>query len=141
MIILSVSANLNSNQFLNLLDENFEKNNFYNICTIKSTDRDNFKIYEYHSKNCFKNIFSSICKNNNSKIQFQVMTILKRDENNFNMGINSFLNDSYEGKINIKTIKGNQNNVIKAITKILNSYCLYVEKIQIIKQSKCLFKI
>ena len=140
MIILSVSANLNSNQFLNLLNENFEKNNFYNICTIKNTDRDNFKIYEYHSKNCFKNIFSSICKNNNSKIQFQVMTILKRDENNFNMGINSFLNDSYERKITIKTIKGNQNNVIKAIIKILNSYCLYVEKIQIIKQSKCFLK-
>ena len=140
MIILSVSANLNSNQFLNLLNENFEKNNFYNICTIKNTDRDNFKIYEYHSKNCFKNIFSSICKNNNSKIQFQVMTILKRDENNFNMGINSFLNDSYERKITIKTIKGNQDNVIKSIIKILNSYCLYVEKIQIIKQSKCFLK-
>ena len=140
MIILSVSANLNSNQFLNLLNENFEKNNFYNICTIKNTDRDNFKIYEYHSKNCFKNIFSTICKNNNSKIQFQVMTILKRDENNFNMGINSFLNDSYERKITIKTIKGNQNNVIKSIIKILNNYCLYVEKIQIIKQSKCFLK-
>ena len=140
MIILSVSANLNSNQFLNLLNENFEKNNFYNICTIKNTDRDNFKIYEYQSKNCFKNIFSTICKNNNSKIQFQVMTILKRDENNFNMGINSFLNDSYERKITIKTIKGNQNNVIKSIIKILNNYCLYVEKIQIIKQSKCFLK-
>ena len=141
MIIMCVSANLNSNQFLDLINDNFEKNNFINICTLKNTEKDNIKIYEYHSKNCINNLFSKIiCKNKKSIPQFQVMTNLKRDENNFDMGINSFLNDIYERKISIKTIKGNEKKVIKAIIKFLKNYCLNVEKIQIIKQSKCFLK-
>ena len=141
MIIMCVSANLNSNQFLNLINENFEKNNFYNICTLKNTERDNIKVYEYHSKNCINNLFSKVsCKNKNSIPQFQVMSILKRDENNFDMGINSYLNDIYERKISIKTIRGNEKKVIKIIIKFLKNYCLNVEKIKIIKQSKCFLK-
>ena len=68
------------------------------------------------------------------------MTILKRDENNFEMGINSFLNDVYERRISIKTIKGNQKKAILSIVKFLKSYCLGVDKIQILKQSKCFLK-
>ena len=39
MVIMSVSANLNSKQFLDLIDENFVKNNYINVCTIKDTDK------------------------------------------------------------------------------------------------------
>ena len=138
MIIISVSVHLNSNQFLNLINDHFEKINYVNSFTIKNTERDNIRIYEYHTKNCINNIFSNfICKNKNSKIQFYIMTLLKRDLNNFNMGINSFLNDTYERRISIKTIQGNQKDVIKTIIKFLKNYCLDVEKIKIIKQSKC----
>ena len=141
MVIMSVSANLNSNQFLDLINENFNKMNFINACTIKETDMDNIRVYEYHSKNCINNFFSNIfCKNKKPKAQFQVISILKRDENNFNMGINTFLNDTYERKISIKTIRGNQKYVIETILKFLKNYCLKVEKIQIIKQSKCFLK-
>ena len=141
MIIMSVSVNLNSKQFLNLINENFEKNNYFNICTIKDTERVNIRVYEYHSKNCITNLCSKfLCRNQNSINQFQVSTILKRDENNFEMGINSFLNDIYERKISIKTIRGNQKKVIISIVKFLKSYCLSVDKIQILKQSKCFLK-
>ena len=141
MVIMSVSANLNSSQFLNLINENFNKMNYINACTIKETDMDNIRVYEYHSKNCINNFCSKIfCKNKKPKAQFQVISILKRDENNFNMGINTFLNDTYERNISIKTIRGNQKYVIGIILKFLKNYCLKVEKIQIIKQSKCFLK-
>ena len=139
---MSFSANLNSNQVLNLINKNFESNNFRNVYTIKNTERDNVRVYEYHSNNCICNLFSKLicCKHKNSNLQFQAMTVLKRDENNFNSGINSFLNDIYERKISIKTIKGNEKSAIKAIVKFLKSYCLNLEKVKIIKQSKCFLK-
>ena len=141
MIIISVSVNLNSNQFLDLINENFGKYNYKKICTIKDSELENIRVYEFHSKNCINNIFSKIfCKNKNSINQFQIITTLKRDENNFNRGINSFLNDIYERKISIKTIKGNQENAIKAIVLILKYFCLSVDRIQVIKQSKCFLK-
>ena len=141
MIIISVSVNLNSNQFLDLINENFGKYNYKKIYTIKDSELENIRVYEFHSKNCINNIFSKIfCKNKNSINQFQIITTLKRDENNFNRGINSFLNDIYERKISIKTIKGNQENAIKAIVLILKYFCLSVDRIQVIKQSKCFLK-
>ena len=140
MVIMSVSAHLNSNQFLNLINQNLEKYNYRNICTIKETEMDNIRVYEYHSKNCISSCFSNIFCRNKAKSQFQVIAQLKRDENNFNMGMNSFLNDTYERKISIKTIKGSQKNSINIILKFLKNYCLGVEKIQIIKQSKCFLK-
>ena len=141
MIIINVSTNLNSNEFLNLINENFEKNNFNNICTIKETENDNIKVYEYHRKNCLNNLFSKlICKNKNSISQFQVMTELKIDEKNFDKKSNSSSNDLYERKVSIKTIKGIQKNSIKAIIQILKDFCVDVDKIQIIKQSKCFLK-
>lgn len=141
MIIINVSTNLNSNEFLSLINENFEKNNFNNICTIKETENDNIKVYEYHTKNCFNNLFRKlICKNKNSISQFQVMTELKIDEKNFDKKSNSSSNDLYERKISIKTIKGIQKNSIKTIIQILKNFCVDVDKIQIIKQSKCFLK-
>ena len=139
MILMSVSAYLNSQQFLNLINENFEKYNYKNICTLKDTERDNIRIYEYQP-NCICNIFSNLfCKKNNIN-QFHIYTTLKLDENNFSTGINSFLNDMYERKIAIKTIRGTQKNVVKDIIQFLRSFCVGVDKIQIIKQSKCFLK-
>ena len=141
VVLMSVSANLNSNQFLNLIDESFEKHNYQNISTLRDTERDNIRIYEYKSKNCIYNLYSKMCcKSKNSINQFQIFTTLKRDENNFNMGINSFLNDIYERKISIKTIRGTQKSAIKDIVQFLKDYCLGVDRIQIIKQSKCFLK-
>ena len=140
MVIFSVCANVNSNQFLDLINENFEKFNYHNICTIKSTERDNIRVYEYKSKNCLNNLFNKICKNENNINKLQVLSILKRDENNFDMGINSLLNDTYERKISIKTIKGNPQNSIKIIVKFLRNFSVNIEKIKIIKQSKCFLR-
>ena len=140
MVIFSVCANVNSNQFLDLINENFEKFSYHNICTIKNTERDNIRIYEYQTKNCLNNLFNKICKNKNSINRLQVLSILKRDENNFDTGINSLLNDTYERKISIKTIKGDQQNSVKIIVKFLRNFCVNVEKIKIIKQSKCFLR-
>ena len=140
MVIFSVCANVNSNQFLDLINENFEKFSYHNICTIKNTERDNIRVYEYQTKNCLNNLFNKICKNKNSINRLQVLSILKRDENNFDTGINSLLNDTYERKISIKTIKGDQQNSVKIIVKFLRNFCVNVEKIKIIKQSKCFLR-
>ena len=51
-----------------------------------------------------------------------------------------FLNDIYERKITIKTIRGTQKSTIKSIVQFLKDYCKGVDKIQIIKQSKCFLK-
>ena len=140
MIIISVCANVNSNQFLNLLNDNFEKFKYHNICTIKNTERDNISIYEYNNKNCLSNFFNKICKSKDGINRLQVLSILKRDENNFDTGINSLLNDTYERKISIKTIKGNPQNSINIIVKFLRNFCINVEKIKVIKQSKCFLR-
>ena len=141
MILMSISANLNSNQFLNLINENFEKNNYKNICTIKDTENDNIRIYEYKSKNCIYDLFNNIrCKNKKSINQFYIFTTLKRNENYIDKGINTFLNNIYERKLTIKTIRGTQKSTIKAIVQFLKDYCKGVDKIQIIKQSKCFLK-
>ena len=140
MIIISVCANVNSNQFLNLLNENFEKFKYHNICTIKNTERDNISIYEFKNKNCLSNLINKICKNKDAVNRLQVLSILKRDENNFDTGINSLLNDTYERKISIKTIKGNPQNSINIIVKFLRNFCINAEKIKIIKQSKCFLR-
>ena len=131
---------INSNQFLDLINENFEKFNYHNICTIKDTEKDNIRVYEYQSKNCLHNLISKICKSDKNINKLQVLSILKRDENNFDTGINYLLNDTYERKISIKTIKGNPLNSIKIIVKFLRNFCVHIEKIKIIKQSKCFLR-
>ena len=139
MVLMSVSAYLNSNQFLNLINENFEKYNYKNIYTFKNTERDNIRIYEYQP-NCICGLFSHIfCQKKNIN-QFHVYTTLKINDNSFSTGINTFLNDMYERKIAIKTIRGTQKNAMKGIIQFLKSYCVGVDKIQIIKQSKCFLK-
>jgi hypothetical protein len=140
MVIISVSANLNSKQFLDLINENFEKFSYKNICTIKDTERDNIRVYEYYNKNCLHNFFSKICKDKNSSNKLQVISLLKRDENNFDTGINSILNDAYERKISIKTIKGNPQTSMKIIVKFLRNFSINAEKIKVIKQSKCFLR-
>ena len=140
MVIISISANVNSNQFLNLINENFEKFSYHNICTIKNSDRDNIRVYEYQSKNCLHNLFSKICKNKNGINILQVLSILKPDENNFDSGIKSLLNDTYERKISIKTIKGSPQNSVNIIIKFLRNFCIHAEKIKVIKQSKCFLR-
>ena len=141
MIMISVSVNLNSNGFINLVGSTFDKLEYRNICTIKSNLRDNINIYEYSPKNIFERIF--FCLTNKKtfiKNIFQVITILKKDENNFSNGLNYYLNDNYERKISIKTVKGSEKNIIKFIIKFLKLFSSYVNKIKIIKQSKCFSK-
>ena len=141
MIILSVSANLNSFQFLMSINQTFNKYNYTNISTIKDTEFDNLRIYEYKPKNCF-NYISEVFKTKGKCIynQFHVYSILKRDENNFSGGINTVLNDSYERKIAIKSIKGIESNIINFIIQFLKSFCQNIDRIKVIKQSNCFYK-
>ena len=141
MIILSVSANLNSFQFLMLINQTFNKFNYVNISTIKDTEFDNLRIYEYKPKNCF-NYITEIFKTKGKCIynQFHVYSSLKRDENNFTGGINSVLKDSYERKIAIKSIKGVESNLVNFLIRFLKSFCQNIERIKIIKQSNCFDK-
>ena len=141
MIILSVSVNLNSFQFLMLINQTFKKFNYVNISTIKDTEFDNLRIYEYKPKNCF-NYITEIFKTKGKCIynQFHVYSSLKRDENNFTGGINSVLKDSYERKIAIKSIKGVESNLVNFLIRFLKSFCQNIERIKIIKQSNCFDK-
>ena len=141
MIMICVSVNLNSNGFMDLIGKTFYKLNYRNICTIKSNLHDNINIYEYNPKNIFEGIL--YCLSNKKvfiKNIFQVITILKRDENNFKSGLTYYLNDNYERKIAIKTIRGNEKNVINFIIKYLKLFSASVNKIKVIKQSKCFLK-
>ena len=141
MIIISLSANVNSFQFLMLINQAFNKYNYVNISTIKDTEYDNLRIYEYKPKNCI-NYITEICKTKGKCIynQFYIYSTLKRDENNFSCGINTVLKDSYERKIAIKSIKGIESNIIDFLIKFLKTLCQNVERIKIIKQSNCFNK-
>jgi hypothetical protein len=102
---------------------------------------ENIRIYKYIHKNCISGIFSKLlCQHDNYMTQFQVVTLLKRDENHISLGMNSFLNDIFEKKISIKTIKGSQKGAINGILQFLKLFCLGIDKVQIIKQSKCFLK-
>ena len=81
-----------------------------------------------------------LLKNKYVKNEFQVLAILKSDENNFTKGINTFLNDVNERKISIKSIKGNEKSIIQFIINFLSIFCLSINKVKITKQSKCLLK-
>ena len=139
MVIITVSVNLNRNQFLELIKNLFIKMKYKLICNIKNTEYENINIFEYHPKNCCENI-KFICKKKFIRNQFQILTILKSNENNFNTGINTFLNDINERKISIKAIKGNEQSIIQFIIDFLQKFSVSMNKIKIIKQSKCLLK-
>ena len=142
MISLSVSTNMNSKQFLELISNSFEKYKYIDIATIKNTDYENIKIFEYDPENCFDYI-NNFFKSKGKLIfnQFQVSAILKRDENNFHSGINTFLNDIYERKICIKSIKGEESHIKNFIINYLKHFCLSIDHVKIIKQSDCFLKL
>ena len=139
LIIMNVSANLNRNQFLEVINNIFLKLNYKLICNIKDTEFENINVYEYKPKNCCEN-FKYLFKNKYIKNEFQVFVVLKNDENNFTTGINTFLNDINERRISIKTIKGNEQSIIQFFINFLSKFCLSINKIKLIKQSKCLLK-
>ena len=139
MVIITVSVNLNKNQFLKLIENIIIKMKYKLICNIKDTEYENVNIFEYHPKNCCENL-KYIFKRKFIRNQIQVLTILKTNENNFNTGISSFLNDTSERKLSIKAIKGNEQNLIQFIINFLQKFCISMNKIKVIKQSKCLLK-
>ena len=139
MVIITVSVNLNKNQFLKLIENIIIKMKYKLICNIKDTEYENINIFEYHPKNCCENL-KYIFKRKFIRNQIQVLTILKTNENNFNTGISSFLNDTSERKLSIKAIKGNEQNLIQFIINFLQKFCISMNKIKVIKQSKCLLK-
>jgi len=139
LVIMSVSANLNKNQFLELIKNIFIKLNYKLICNIKDSEFENLNVYEYKPKNFCENMKFCL-KNKYIKNEFQVLVILKSDENNFSTGVNTFLNDVNERKISIKSIRGNEQSIIQFFINFLSKLCLSINKIKFIKQSKCLLK-
>ena len=139
MVIITVSVNLNKNQFLKLIENIIIKMKYKLICNIKDTEYESVNIFEYHPKKCCENL-KYIFKRKFIRNQIQVFTILKTNENNFNTGISSFLNDTSERKLSIKAIKGNEQNLIQFIINFLQKFCISMNKIKVIKQSKCLLK-
>ena len=141
MIVISVSVNLNSISFMDLVDSTFAKLKYRNICNIKSSLNENINIYEYNPKNFIeKTVYCLSNRRAFIKNMFQVVVLLKKDDNNFSSGLNYFLNDTYERKIQIKTIKGREKNVINFIIKFLKLFSSSINKIKIIKQSKIFYK-
>ena len=111
MIVLSISVNMNTNDFMKLIKDNFIKLNYKNIMNVKSTLYDNVDIYEYNTHNVFQQMVYCLF-NDKAFIRsvYQVTTILQKDENNFTHGLNYFLNDNKERKLAIKSIKGTEKN-------------------------------
>ena len=141
MIVMSISVNLNTNDFMKLVHDTFIKLNYKNVMNVKSTLYDNINIYEYNTNNVFKKMVYCLFNDKTFKRNvFQVSTVLQKDENNFISGLNYFLNDNNEKKLAIKTIKGNEKNIIAFMIKYLKLIAGSVNKIKIIKQSKILFK-
>ena len=138
LVIISLSANLNKTQFLDLIKNIFLKLKYRLVCNIKDTEYENVNIFEYLPK-CCENL-KYLLKKKYIKNQFQVLSILKNNENNFSAGINTFLNDINERKLSIKSIKGNEQNIIQFIINFLQKFCVSMNKIKIVKQSKCLLK-
>ena len=141
MIVMSISVNLNTNDFMKLVHDTFIKLNYKNVMNVKNTLYDNINIYEYNTNNVFKKMVYCLFNDKTFKRNvFQVSTVLQKDENNFTSGLNYFLNDNNEKKLAIKTIKGNEKNIIAFMIKYLKLIAGSVNKIKIIKQSKILFK-
>ena len=141
MIVLSISVNLNTKDFLKLIQDNFTKLNYKHISNVRNTLYDSINIYEYSTNNILKKIaYCLFSEKAFVKNVFQVGVVLQKDENNFTNGLNYFLNDNNERKLSIKTIKGNEKNIISFILKYLKAIACYMNKIKIIKQSKSLYK-
>ena len=141
MIIISVSVNMNSYQFLILINQTFNKFNYENITTLRENEFENLRIYQYVPKN-FCDYISELFNTKGKCIrnQFHVYSSLKRDENNFSSGLSQILKDSYERKISIKSVKGLESNIIKFMIQFLKTLCHSIDRIKIIKQSDCFNK-
>ena len=141
MIIISVSVNVNSYQFLMLINQTFNKFNYQNISTLRENEFENLRIYQYIPKN-FCDYISELFNTKGKCIrnQFHVYSSLKRDENNFSSGISQILKDNYERKISIKSVKGLESNIIKFMIQFLKTLCHSIDRIKIIKQSECFNK-
>ena len=137
-IIVNFVANFNSNQLIEKIEKFMSDINFILICHIKENQFENVSAYEYKENNCFKNIINNCFKKNkeNNIQQFHITIILKRDENDFSSGVNSFVHDKYERTLLIRTIKGNEKESSEKIFKILKHFSLLVSKIKIIQKSK-----
>jgi hypothetical protein len=141
MILVSVSVNLSSRDFMKLIETTFTKLNYRNICNIKSNPLNNINIYEYNPKNIMERIaYCMAGKRTFIKSIFQVIVMLKKDDNNFTSGLNYYLNDNYERKITIKTVRGSEKNVTSFMLKYLKLISSSVNKIKVIKQSKNFYK-
>jgi hypothetical protein len=141
MILVSVSVNLSSGDFMKLIESTFTKLNYRNICNIKSNPLNNINIYEYNPKNIMERIaYCMAGKRTFIKSIFQVIVMLKKDDNNFTSGLNYYLNDNYERKITIKTVRGSEKNVTSFMLKYLKLISSSVNKIKVIKQSKNFYK-
>ena len=141
IIIISVSVNMNSYQFLILINQTFNKFNYENISTLRENEFENLRIYQYVPKN-FCDYISELFNTKGKCIrnQFHVYSSLKRDENNFSGGLSQILKDSYERKISIKSVKGLESNIIKFMKQFLKTLCHSIDRIKIIKQSDCFNK-
>ena len=141
MILVSVSVNLSSKDFMKLIESSFTKLNYRNICNIKSSSLNNVNIYEYNPTNFMERIaYCMAGKRTFIKSIFQVIVILKKDDDNFTSGLNYYLNDNYERKITIKTVRGTEKNVTNFMLKYLKLISSSVNKIKVIKQSKNFYK-
>ena len=141
MIFLSVSVNLNSNDFMHLIESTFTRLNYRNICHIKNSSFKDINVYEYNPINFIERIaYCMAGKKTFIKSVFQVVVILKKDENNFTSGLNYYLNDHYERKILIRTVRGSEKNIINFIIKYLKLISSSINKIKVIKQSQNFYK-
>lgn len=123
-IFLNITATLNNNQVLILITQIFERIHYKKVCSIKETLQERVCVYEYKETNCFKNIFSKKCK---KKSKFHVNIILDNSNNP---------NDSYERRIIIRSINGEEKEMVKKIIQFIKHLCYSITKIKIIKQSK-----
>ena len=141
MIFISVSVNLNSNDFIHLIESTFTKLNYRNIYHIKSNVFKDINIYEYNPINFIERIaYCMAGKRTFIKSIFQVVVILKKDESNFTSGLNYYLNDHFERKILIRTVRGSEKNIINFIIKYLKLISSSINKIKVIKQSQNFYK-
>lgn len=122
-IYLNITATLSNNQILILITQIFEKIHYKKLCSIKETHQERVCVYEYKGKGCLKRLF----KKKKPKSQFHVNVVLDNSNS---------LNDTYERRLIIRTINGEEKEMVKKITQFIKQLCSSLTKIKILKQSK-----
>ena len=135
-IIINFVANYNSKQIIEKIETLMNEIHFNVLNKLKENQYESIKVYEYNEKNCFKICLKQCCFKKYQNLQFHITIILKRDENDFSSGLNSFVGDKYERTLLIKTIKGNKKESVNQIVKILKHFSLLSSKIKIVQKSK-----